>query len=77
MTLTFDIGTWVLYIYLSSMMLTYQSEHFYIVRGLSQKYPENDYNFFNINGIHLKFYMLIEQIIGIKFDKFYDHGWYI
>ena len=27
------------------------------IRGLSQNYPEKDYNFFNINGIDLIFYM--------------------
>ena len=44
------------------------------IRGLSQNYPEKDYNFFNINGIHLIFYMQIEQFIRNIFAYFYDHG---
>ena len=47
------------------------------IRGLSKNYPENDYNFFNINGIYLIFYMQIEQFIRNIFAYFYNQGWYI
>ena len=44
------------------------------IRGLFQNYPENDYNFFNMNGIYFKFYMQIEQLIINILVYFYDHG---
>ena len=47
------------------------------VRGLFQNYPEKDYNFFNINGIHLKFYMPIEQFISNIFNNLRGHEIFI
>ena len=48
-------------------------EIFIPLRGLFQNYPENEYNFFNTNSFHLKFYMRIELFISNTCAHFYHY----